>query len=134
MTTKRPDLEGIEHRVTNQGHEMTPSEVTSLVQYTRGLEQRLEDVQLIFSELAGHSASASNAPPTMAETDILGHLPEVLMVEKAANILRISRNSAYDLARQWLATNGQSGIPVVRLGRSLRVPRARLSEWMMRNP
>lgn len=47
-----------------------------------------------------------------------------LKVEEAAKILRISRGAAYQLGRQWLATNGQSGLPVIRLGRLLRVPRA----------
>ncbi len=49
-----------------------------------------------------------------------------LKVEEAAKILRISRGAAYELARRWLATNGQTGLPVIRLGRLLRVPRASL--------
>ena len=48
--------------------------------------------------------------------------PRFLTVEEAATILRIGRTSAYELARRWLATDGREGIPVVRLGRSLRVP------------
>jgi excisionase family DNA binding protein len=52
--------------------------------------------------------------------------PEVLTVEEAAAVLRISRNSAYSLARQWLATCGAEGLPVVKLGRTLRVPRSAL--------
>lgn len=53
-------------------------------------------------------------------------LPEVLTVEEAARVLRIGRGAAYELARQWRATEGREGLPVVRLGRSLRVPRAAL--------
>lgn len=52
--------------------------------------------------------------------------PEVLTVDEAAAILRISRNSAYTLARRWLATDGAEGLPVVKLGRTLRVPRPAL--------
>lgn len=52
--------------------------------------------------------------------------PEVLTVEEAAALLRISRNSAYALARRWLATDGAEGLPVVKLGRTLRVPRPAL--------
>jgi hypothetical protein len=56
----------------------------------------------------------------------LSEPPEVLTVEEAAAVLRISRNSAYTLARQWLATDGAQGLPVVKLGRTLRVPRPAL--------
>ena len=45
-------------------------------------------------------------------------------IEEAAVVLRISRGAAYDLARQYLATG--YGLPVLRLGRTLRVPRAGL--------
>jgi hypothetical protein len=52
--------------------------------------------------------------------------PDFLRVEEAAAVMRIGRISAYDLARQFLATNGATGLPVVRVGRQLRVPRAQL--------
>lgn len=51
---------------------------------------------------------------------------EVLTIEEAAAILRISRNSAYMLARRWRDTGGREGLPVISLGRNLRVPRAGL--------
>ncbi len=53
-------------------------------------------------------------------------LPDVLTIEEAAKVLRIGRGAAYALARQYLATAGREGLPVVRLGRSLRVPRTGL--------
>lgn len=52
--------------------------------------------------------------------------PEVLTVEEAAAILRIGRNCAYALARRYRATGGQEGLPVIELGRHLRVPRSGL--------
>jgi hypothetical protein len=52
--------------------------------------------------------------------------PEVLTVEEAAALLRISRNAAYAAARQWRVTNGQQGLPCIEIGRCLRVPRASL--------
>lgn len=53
-------------------------------------------------------------------------LPEVLTVEEAAKVLRIGRGAAYELARQWRESNGRTGLPVVPLGRRLRVPKAAL--------
>ena len=56
--------------------------------------------------------------------------PDFLTVEEAAAVLRIGRSKAYELAREYLATDGASGLPVIRLGRQLRVPRALLERWM----
>lgn len=56
----------------------------------------------------------------------LDDLPEVLTVEEAAQVLRIGRAAAYEQARLWRESGGQTGLPVVALGRSLRVPRAAL--------
>jgi hypothetical protein len=52
--------------------------------------------------------------------------PDFLTIEEAASILRIGRTAAYALAREYLVTNGLSGLPVVRFGRLLRVPRVKL--------
>lgn len=62
----------------------------------------------------------SNDTPGAAPT------PDVLTIEEAARRLRISRGVAYALAREWRTTEGRSGLPVIELGRSLRVPRAAL--------
>ena len=56
--------------------------------------------------------------------------PDFLTVEEAAAVLRIGRSKAYELAREYLATDGASGMPVIRLGKQLRVPRALLERWM----
>jgi excisionase family DNA binding protein len=45
--------------------------------------------------------------------------PDVLTIPEAARVLRLSRNSAYEAARR-------GDIPTVRIGRSLRVPKAAL--------
>ena len=53
-------------------------------------------------------------------------LPDFLTVEEAAKVLRIGRTAAYQLAQQWRHSGGRQGLPVVAVGRLLRVPRARL--------
>lgn len=59
---------------------------------------------------------------TMTPTDTA----EVVTVTDAAAILQISRNAAYTLTRQWRATGGRAGLPCIKIGRSVRVPRADL--------
>lgn len=58
----------------------------------------------------------------------LDDLPLVLTVEEAAAVLRISRAAAYEQARIWRESQGRCGLPVVVIGRTLRVPRVRLEE------
>ncbi|HEY9565035.1 MAG TPA: helix-turn-helix domain-containing protein [Nocardioides sp.] len=56
--------------------------------------------------------------------------PLTYTVEEAARLLRIGRTTAYALAKEWRATGGRSGLPVLELGRSLRVPRAALARLL----
>jgi hypothetical protein len=58
----------------------------------------------------------------------LDELPLLLTVEEAAAVLRIGRTLAYALARRYEASGGREGLPVVRLGGCLRVPRWALIE------
>jgi len=62
-------------------------------------------------------------------TTQLGKLPLFLSIEQTAQVLEISRTAAYALANDWLRTKGQEGLPVIRLGRTLRVPRAALERF-----
>ncbi len=59
-------------------------------------------------------------------------LAEVLTIEEAASILRISRNAAYAAARQWRTTGGKTGLPCIEIGRTIRVPRADLDRMLGR--
>ncbi|CAN5470631.1 hypothetical protein BH18ACT1_BH18ACT1_09380 [soil metagenome] len=68
------------------------------------------------------AAPAGGAPPG---------LPDVFTVEEAARYLRIGRASAYELARRFRETDGREGLPVVVLGRSLRVPRHALEQLLL---
>ena len=62
---------------------------------------------------------------------VLGSLdeyPVLLTIEEAAAVLRIGRSLAYELARQYGASSGRAGLPVLRVGSCLRVPRWALAE------
>ena len=66
----------------------------------------------------------------MSSTDAT---PEMLTVPEAARVLRIGRTLAYQLTSRFL--DGEpDGLPVVRLGNCLRVPRWALDELMHRSP
>ena len=53
-------------------------------------------------------------------------IPPFLRIEDAARILDISRSTAYEQTALWLHTGGLEGLPVIRIGRCLRVPRPAL--------
>ena len=62
---------------------------------------------------------------------VLGSLdeyPVLLTIDEAAAVLRIGRSLAYELARQYTASDGRAGLPVLRVGSCVRVPRWALAE------
>ena len=65
----------------------------------------------------------------MDSSDALG-VPVALLltIEEAARVLRIGRSLAYQLAQEYEASGGVSGLPVIRVGGCLRVPRWALLE------
>jgi excisionase family DNA binding protein len=60
----------------------------------------------------------------------LAHYPLMMTVEEAAEVLRVSRAHGYQLARRYEASDGTEGIPVLRVGNCLRVPRWALVELL----
>jgi excisionase family DNA binding protein len=56
----------------------------------------------------------------------------MLTLMEVAVILRVGRTTAYELAREYLRTNGASGLPVVRIGKQLRISRTQLDELIQR--
>ena len=46
----------------------------------------------------------------------------MLTVEEAARILRVGRTTGYKMAERWTKTGGEDGLPVIHVGRLLRVP------------
>lgn len=67
----------------------------------------------------------------MSATDLT---TEVLTIEAAATLLRISRNAAYAAARQWRDPAGDIRIPCIAIGRTLRFPRANLDKLLGHEP
>ena len=56
--------------------------------------------------------------------------PDFLSVSEAAAVLRIGRTCGYALAREFIRTDGASGLAVVKVGRQLRVPRVALEDLL----
>jgi excisionase family DNA binding protein len=57
-------------------------------------------------------------------------LPEMLRVDEAAEVLRISRSRAYDEVNAFLRSGGAAGLPSIRIGRTVRVPKRALVAWI----
>lgn len=57
-----------------------------------------------------------------------GERASFLTVEEAAAVLRIGRTAAYEATRRFRATGGAEGLPVFKVGGTLRVPRHKLEE------
>lgn len=56
--------------------------------------------------------------------------PDVLTVPEAGRILRLGKSAAYEQAQRWIQTDGEYGIPAMRIGRAVRVPRVMLEEYL----
>jgi hypothetical protein len=56
--------------------------------------------------------------------------PPLLTIDEAAGMLRIGRSLAYVLARQYEGSDGREGLPVLRFGSCIRVPRWALLELL----
>ncbi len=63
-------------------------------------------------------------------SDEWSELPLMLKVEEAATLLRIGRSKAYEMTTLYVASGGTAGLPVLRLGDLLRVPRFALREYV----
>ncbi len=63
-----------------------------------------------------------------ATSDEWSALPLMLTVEDAARVLRIGRSHAYNLTKVYFASGGTNGLPALRLGDLLRVPKSALHE------
>ena len=76
--------------------------------------------------------SRTMRPAAPGAARCLADFGDILTVEEAAAVLRISRGAAYDAARRWRATRSE-GLPVVQIGRRLLVPRTAL-ETVLEHP
>lgn len=65
----------------------------------------------------------------MDASEVLGvSSSPLLTVDEATRVLRIGRSLGYQLVHDYEASGGESGLPVIRLGGCLRVPRWALLE------
>ena len=103
------------------------------------LAEALHDSLLRYPDGSLHEVLAIQADTVLTCTYEAPALPDpaeraTLSVEEAAEILGVGRTAAYAAAREYLRTGGASGIPAIRIGRSLRVPTAALRRLLMVDP
>ncbi len=60
----------------------------------------------------------------------LSSYPEMMRVADVAVVLSISRTVAYEQVKLFERTRGRHGIPVIRIGRAMRVPKQALLDWI----
>ncbi len=77
---------------------------------------------------------AEHPEPHSRASVLSNDVADLLTIEEAAALLRIGRRTAYELAARFEATGGREGLPVVRLGRCLRVVRVRLEQFLLADP
>ena len=64
----------------------------------------------------------------------VAHLPLMLSLEQAREVLGIGRSLAYCEVRRYLATGGREGILAIRIGSAIRIPRASLVDLLLSAP
>ena len=62
--------------------------------------------------------------------DEWSELPILLKVEEAMRVLRIGRSKAYEMTTLYESSGGTKGLPCLRMGDVLRVPRFALEEYV----
>ena len=69
----------------------------------------------------------------MSSVEVLGSLDEyplLLTIDEAAEVMRIGRSLAYAMAHEYESSDGREGLPVLRFGSNIRVPRWALAELL----
>ena len=57
-------------------------------------------------------------------------LPDLLTVAEAAAYLRVGRNTAYALCRQWRLSGGREGLGCISVGRGIRIPKVAVQRFV----
>ena len=63
-------------------------------------------------------------------SDDWGKLPILLKVDEAMRVLRIGRSKAYEMTTLYETSGGTKGLPCLRMGDLLRIPRFALEEYV----
>lgn len=85
-------------------------------------ETEKTEILEILAKLVSGSNPVNPARSIKSEADNNGY-PDVLTVPQVAKFLQIGISKAYEIT-------GQEGFPVIRIGKSLRVPKKLLLEWL----
>jgi hypothetical protein len=81
--------------------------------------------------LLAYSSAATARNRVMTGWD---DLPLVMTLDQARSVLNVGRTTTYALARQFVASGGQEGLPVVLVGGTYRITRDALARFVGLHP
>ncbi len=77
------------------------------------------------------SPAVTTSTLTRQIDELTASLPVLLTIDETAEVVRTGRSLTYDLAHRYEASGGMEGLPVLRFGSCLRVPRWALIEFII---
>ena len=127
MTSRDDAVERLHRQLQMSLHELViaKDEQRALAVASSVRDDPLPDTQLISVRSLAQGFAPIRAASSSKQEDRVGPVSATLTVPETARLLGIGRNLAYDIA----ARDGEiAGVPVIRVGRRLLIPLARLLE------
>ena len=79
---------------------------------------------------SAHDVGMDAERVTEAGADGLASLPDLMTVSEVAAYLRLGRATVYELCARYVDSGGDDGIPAVRIGRTIRIPKRRFADHL----
>ncbi|CAN5819809.1 hypothetical protein BH18ACT2_BH18ACT2_05780 [soil metagenome] len=128
MSERRPDRSATEH--PGVGERADPLRI-GLARSRRSLTKARQNSVVPIGVEEPPSPAMTSSTLTRQIDELTASLPVLLTIDEAAEVLRTGRTLTYDLVHRYEASGGMEGLPVLRFGSCLRVPRWALIEFII---